>query len=352
MGVINPNLAIDFFRKTDDDVKEIVKQVRTILLSDVMQYIIYKIYGRNLLLTVDNAQELSTNLKNSTRGVSQLLGMGIKTSITGKHGDLIITDDIVNLKDRISKPEREIIKTSYMELQNIKNRDGRILNTGTPWHKDDAITDMPNKHIYDCYSTGLMTREKIEELRQSMTPSLFAANYELKHIADGNALFSNPQFILNSTPNLLYNGIAHVDATFGGEDGTAFTGVKKLGSLFLVVGKRWNKHIDDCMTEIVQLMEYYRLGSISVERNADKGYVAQNLADCGLIVDDYDERMNKYLKISTYLRKNWKNIRFLEETDADYVNEILDYNENAAHDDSPDTLSSILRKLTDSEWLC
>lgn len=351
MGVISPNLAIDFFRKTDDDVKEIVKQVRTILLSDVMQHIIYKIYGKNLILTVDNAQELSTNLKTSTRGVSQLLGMGIKTSITGKHGDLVITDDIVNLKDRISKPEREIIKTSYMELQNVKNRDGRILNTGTPWHKDDAITGMPNKHIYDCYSTGLMTREKIEELRQSMTPSLFAANYELKHIADGNALFGNPQFILNSTPGLLYNGIAHVDAAFGGEDGTAFTGLKQIGNLFLVVGKRWNKHIDDCMSEIVYLMEYYKLGSIAVEKNADKGYVAQNLTKEGLFVDDYDEHMNKYIKISTYLRKNWTSIRFLEETDPEYINEILDYNENATHDDSPDTLSSILRKVTDSDWL-
>lgn len=352
MGVISPNLAIDFFRKTDDDVKEIVKQVRTILLSDVMQHIIYKIYGKHLVLTVDNAQELSTNLKTSTRGVSQLLGMGIKTSITGKHGDLIITDDIVNLKDRISKPEREIIKTSYMELQNIKNRDGRILNTGTPWHKDDAITDMPNKHIYDCYSTGLMTREKIEELRQSMTPSLFAANYELKHVADGDCLFSNPQFILNSTPELLYNGIAHVDAAFGGEDGTAFTGVKKLGNLFLMVGKRWSKHIDDCISEIVTLMEYYRLGSIAVERNADKGYVAQSLRNEGLIVDDYDERTNKYIKISTHLRKNWSNIRFLEETDPEYINEILDYNENAAHDDSPDSAASLLRKITGNNWLC
>lgn len=351
MGIINPNLAIDFFRKTDDDVKEIVKQVKTILLSDVMQHFVSKIYGKTIVLTVDNAQELSTNLKTSTRGVSQLLGLGIKTSITGKHGDLVITDDIVNLKDRISKPERELIKTSYMELQNIKNRTGRFLNTGTPWHKDDTITKMPNKHIYDCYSTGLITREKLEEIRNTMTPSLFAANYELKHIAEGDALFTNPEFILNSTPNLLYDGIAHVDAAFGGEDGTAFTAVKKIGNIFIVLGKRWNKHIDDCMNEIVYLMNYYRLGSVAVEKNADKGYVANNLRNCGLIVDDYDEHTNKYVKISTYLRKNWKNLRFLEETDPEYINEILDYNENAQHDDSPDSLASLLRKIMGDDWI-
>ncbi len=349
--VIKPSISIIFLRKTDDDVKEIIKQVKNILLSDTMQHIVNKLYEKELKLIVDNVQELDTNLNISPRGVSQLLGLGIKTSITGKHADLVITDDIVNLKDRISKAERDLIKTSYMELQNVKNRTGRFLNTGTPWHKEDAITDMPNKHVYDCYSTGLITRKKIEELRQRMTPSLFAANYELKHIADKDALFSNPQFILDSKPELLYDGIAHVDASFGGEDGTAFTGIKKIGNTYITLGKRWDKHIDDCMHEIAQLMSYYRLGSISVERNADKGYVAQNLEKEGLIVDDYNESMNKYVKISTYLRKNWCNIKFLEETDAEYINEILDYTENAAHDDSPDTLSSLIRKLTETGWL-
>ena len=138
---------------------------------------------------------------------------------------------------------------------------------------------------------------------------------------------------------------------FGGEDGTAFTALKQIGNLFIIFGKRWNKHIDDCISEILYYMDYYRLGSIAVERNADKGYVAQNLTDCGLIVDDYDEHMNKYIKISTYLRKCWKNIRFLEETDPEYINEILDYNENATHDDSPDSASSLIRKVTGDNWL-
>ena len=104
------------------------------------------------------------------------------------------TEDIVNLKDRISKAERERTKTQYMELHNIKNRSGRFINTGTLWHKEDAISIMPNVRKYDGYSTGLIARDKLEELRQSMSDSLFAANYELKHIADKDAMFQNPQF--------------------------------------------------------------------------------------------------------------------------------------------------------------
>ena len=98
-------------------------------------------------------------------------------------------------------------------------------------------------------------------------------------------------------------------------------------------------------------MQHYRLGSIAVEKNADKGYVADMLRKEGLFVDEYNETTNKFIKISSYLKQEWANIRFVEETDPDYINEILDYTENAAHDDSPDSLSSLLRKLDTTAWI-
>lgn len=348
--VLHPNMTIIFLRKTDTDVKEVVKQVAKILKSNVLLFLVKKIYGVDLVLVEESTFNITTNLVSTNKGSSQLLGLGIKSSITGKHADLVITDDIVNLKDRISKAERDLTKASYMELQNIKNRTGRILNTGTTWHKEDCISIMPNQHVYDCYSTGLITRGKLEQIRQSMTPSLFSANYELKHIADAEALFSNPLF--TSEKELIYNGVCHIDASYGGSDGTAFTIIKQQGDGFVVLGKRWDKHVDDCLTEIELLKEMYVGGSISCERNGDKGYLAKELRKRGNIVDDYDERMNKYIKISTYLRSNWGKIKFLEETDPEYINEILDYTEDAEHDDAPDSLASIIRKLTGKrKWL-
>ena len=91
------------------------------------------------------------------------------TSITGKHFDRIFTDDIINVQDRISRAERERIKIVYQELQNIRNRGGRIFNTLTPWHKDDASSLMPSPKIFDCYSTGLMTAEQIQQKKDSMS---------------------------------------------------------------------------------------------------------------------------------------------------------------------------------------
>lgn len=342
--VMFPNKTIMFLRKTDTDVKEVVKQVSKILHSPIIQHIVKQLYDIELILIEDTTQAITTNLMTSKKGSSQLLGLGIGTSITGKHADLVITDDIVNVKDRISKAERDRTKLAYMELQNIKNRGGRILNTGTTWHKEDCIEIMPNKIIYDCYSTGLIDRKKLEEIRQSMTPSLFSANYELKHIADVDCLFSNPQF--TDKEELLFNGICHIDASYGGGDGTAFTICKQRGDKFYMLGKRWNKHVDDCLSEIMLLKEKYMGGSISCERNADKGYLEKELGKLGCITDGYSETTNKFIKISTYLRKHWGEIIWLEDTDPDYMNEILDYTENAEHDDAPDSASCLIRKLT------
>lgn len=342
--VIKPNENVMFFRKTDDDVTEVITQSQKILKSGAMSHIVQVLYGAGLDLLKENTSEIHTNLCTSTKGISQVVGLGIGTSITGKHADIVITDDIVNLKDRISRAEREKTKTQYMELQNIKNRGGRFINTGTPWHKEDAISLMPNVKRYDCYSTGLITRDKLEELRSQMSDSLFAANYELKHIADKDAMFQNPQFV--SDESLIYDGVAHIDAAYDGADGTAFTIFHKLPDGRIIgFGKRWDKHVDDCLTQISLLHKKYRAGTIENEDNADKGYLKKELKDIGLPVHGYHESMNKFVKISTYLRKNWSDIYWLEDTDPEYINEILDYSEYAEHDDSPDSAASLLRKM-------
>ena len=349
--VLFPYKTIIFVRKTDDDVIEVIKQVSNLLKTSIFQMIALRLYGCEIKFTQDTSFKLDTSLNTSTKGMVQLLGIGSSGSLTGKHADIVVTDDIVNLKDRISRAERERVKNVYMELQNVKNRGGRIFNTGTPWHKEDCIaTKMPNKITYDCYSTGLIDREKLEQIRQSMTPSLFSANYELKHIADADALFTNPKFTSDET--LIYDGVSHIDASYGGEDGTAYTICKFVGGKFYMLGKRWNKHVDDCLSEIYALQDKYRVGSISCERNADKGYLAKELRNNGQYVEDYSENMNKFIKISTYLRKYWNDIIWLEETDADYINEILDYTENAQHDDAPDSASCMIRKFKGKrEWL-
>lgn len=345
--VEQPNENTLFFRKTDDDVAEVIKQTRQILNSGCVRQIVKALYGKELTFPKESTSEIHTNLSTSIRGASQLQGQGITSSVTGKHADVVVTDDIVNLKDRISKAEREHTKAFYMELQNIKNRNGRIINTGTPWHKDDAVSLMPNVKRFDCYSTGLITPQKLKELRSSMSDSLFAANYELKHIADEEAMFREPRFLSKDKTELIYDGISHIDAAYGGEDYTAYTAFKEQADGTIAgYGRLWQKHIDDCLSEITACQKQYRLGTIHCERNADKGYLAKELRANGLACSSYHEKMNKYIKISTYLKANWSRIYWLDGTDPEYISQILDYTEQAPHDDAPDSAASLLRELS------
>lgn len=357
MIILLPNKRILFARKTDDDVKEIINQVRKILTMPQVGYLVQVIYSVQLKLTADNAMEISTNLTTDARGTSQLVGMGIGGSITGKHFDYIFTDDIVNMKDRKSKAERERTKLIYQELLNIRNPGGRIINTGTPWHKDDAFCLMPEAEKWDCYHTGLLSNEEIEDLRRSMAPSLFAANYELVHIAAEDALFKTPPVFITQTrakeilgdgsvpADLLRDGLAHIDAAYGGEDYTAFTCGKRTGDRLFMYGRMWHGHADTVLDYCVSRAKELMCAPVWCEKNADKGYLAQQIKSLGIPAFPYTEHENKYVKISTFLRKWWTQIEWLEGTDQEYLNQILSYTEDAEHDDAPDSAACVCRIL-------
>ena len=344
--VLLPNRRTLFMRKTDSDVKEVIKQVAKILKSPQMKYFVQCIYGVELKILTESATEITTNLTSDIKGTAQLVGMGLGSSLTGKHFDIIFTDDIVNVNDRVSKAERERTKIIYQELQNIKNRDGRIFNTGTPWHKDDAFTIMPKPEKYDCYHEEIqkiISREELEELKQQMSPALFAANYELIHIASEDVIFDNP--VTGESETAVSDGIMHIDCAYFGEDYTALTVIKKRGNMYYAYGRCWRKHVEDCYEEIQYIYRKFLCPKLYMENNADKGMVARDLKREGLITRTYAETTNKYIKIVTYLKREWRNVVFVEGTDEEYIQQILDYNENAEHDDCPDSLASAIRLL-------
>lgn len=340
-AVIKPNETLIYLRKSSSDVVEIARQTANILKTGCMSEITRALYGEPLKVIKETGNEISTNLPTKISGASQIVGLGIGSSITGKHSDIVVTDDIINLKDRASEAERERTKLAYQELQNIKNRTGRIINTGTPWHKDDAFVLMPDIVKYDCYHTGLITPEQIEELKTRMSPSLFAANYELKHIADEELIFGVP--VMGGDDRDVYGGLAHVDSAFYGEDYTAFTVLSKHDGKFYLYGQIWRKPVDECYTDIMALFNRYGCKCLYMERNADKGMVAKELKKMGLNVKSYDESMNKHIKIVTYLKAIWKDVVVVEGTGDAYIDQICEYNENAEHDDAPDSAACLAR---------
>ena len=339
--ICRPDKKIIFFRKTDGDVIEVVGQTKKLLANEYFQKLVMELYGVELEFRKQSAYEIDTNLNTATAGASQLVGMGIKASKTGKHADIVITDDIITIVDRVSRAEREYIKLQYQEIQNIKNRGGRIINTGTPWHKDDAFALMGNIKKYSVYDTGMISEAEQQQLRDNMTASLYAANYELEHIASEDVLFENAQIDDGTNTHLIYDGVCHIDASYGGKDGTAFTILKRHEDKIYVYGDLRQRHVDDVLEGFEAQRKHYKAGTLYSELNADKGYLNKQIM---APKRTYHENMNKYIKISTYLKSNWNNIIFIKDTSKDYINQILDYTENAEHDDAPDSLASLLRE--------
>lgn len=344
--ILLPNKRTMFMRKTDTDIKEVVKQVQKILLDDHTIYFVEVIYGVKLRLIVASATEISTNLTTDIKGTNQLVGMGTGSSITGKHFDFIFTDDIVNVMDRISKAERDRTKIVYQELQNIKNRDGRIFNTGTPWHQEDAFSIMPKADQYNCYHPEIrkiISEAELQRIKEKMISSLFAANYELRFIASEEVIFLSPE--VGADPAMVEQGIMHLDSAFYGEDYTAWGIMRKAGGKYYLYGRLKRKHVEDCYSEIMADYGRFMCGRLYSEDNADKGFVARDLRKMGARTVSYTESQNKYLKIVTYLKAIWKDLIFVSGTDDDYINQICDYYEEAEHDDAPDDAASLARLL-------
>ncbi len=368
MMVVFPGRNIIFLRKTDDDVAEMMRMVSKILKSEAMQQIVMSVYGIELKVISETTEQISTNLWTSPMGAPQLLGLGIRASITGKHAFYVITDDICNKDDRASWAERERTKTAYDELQNIRNRGRWIINLGTPWHKDDVFTRMPNIHRYDCYTTGLISKEKLQEIRESMPSFLFAANYELKHIASTDAIFTTaPAFVEDES--LIYDGYVHVDAAYGGSDYTAMTcAQQREDGTIVMYGRLWPKDVLSVLDEIFREAERLRCGMLYCEDNGDKGFLKREIfrraeewenrkgedgvgaGVCAVWPHTYTERQNKIIKIESYLREAWRRIRFLEGTDREYIDQILDYTEYAEHDDAPDSAATVCRFFSTYRW--
>jgi len=81
-AIIAPNESLLFFRKTGSDVNEIIRQTSNILHSGCMQEIVRALYNKDLVLTTDKNSEINTNLTTVIKGQSQIVGLGLGTSIT------------------------------------------------------------------------------------------------------------------------------------------------------------------------------------------------------------------------------------------------------------------------------
>jgi hypothetical protein len=64
--------------------------------------------------------------------------VGVGAASTGRRADLLVCDDVVDVRALRSRAERERVKLFFHEnLMNLLEPAGRCWNLSTPWHRDD-----------------------------------------------------------------------------------------------------------------------------------------------------------------------------------------------------------------------
>ncbi len=345
----NPNETILFIRKAETDAQKILSAIKTHLEGSKVLAIAEEIYGVKQLKTdVWSNKSIKLSIKTDTTPEGNIEAKGSTAAITGSHYGKIFPDDIITLKDRVSKAEREWIKDFVRELRNIKKEDGELFFSGTPWHKDDAWTIVPEPKVYPLGLVpikGFMPDEieaKKAELREGTTISLYTANYELKHISDGMSLFPEPVY-----GNWLdgIGTIAYLDPSYMGDNTTALSIGGRSEDTAYCRGYVWNENIIDLYDVIVDKLKRYNCGTLYIETNADKGLSMKDISEKWSAVRGIHEKENKHIRIVDFAVRHFKNIIWANDTDDTYMNQIIDYQEGQDPDDAADSLAGLMRQL-------
>jgi hypothetical protein len=292
------------------------------------------------------------NFKTTHTQEGNLTPLGIEGAITGSHFDKVLVDDIITVKDKISRAERERTKEMVHEIAaNIVDPGKGSIWIGTPWHREDAwgeINDFCDVAKYPISKFNFLGKEEAEKKKRLTTPFLYAINYELELQKDESLLFSDPVYS-KGWDFSVRDAVAHIDAAYDGDHYCALTIAVPLRTAgketwYQAVGFTYPGNVRDWYGEIVRLCRKYRVKCLYEETNADKGMSARDLTAKGLRIRSYSEVQNKHLKISTNLYKFWRYIEWAPESDDEYMSQVTDYREGSEPDDAPDSAASLFRE--------
>jgi hypothetical protein len=296
-----PDTRLGVIRKT---YKEAMKPVNTIVKcfeKPELKGLYYYAHGIIPRVIKKDGGLVTFNFKLTNTNEGSLNAFGIEDIKTGMHLDEAFCDDIITLKDRISKAARESTKEGIRELTtNIMDEGQDVMFDGTPWHKDDGWSIIPKPKKYDWKKTGIFTKELIEKKRKGTTKQLFSINYELKHTTPDDAIFKDP--VYGKWDYTLPSVYGHLDAKYKGDHTNGLTFMaKREDGRFQITGYTWPEHIDEHIKDVVELYQKRRCSKLWNEENADKGYLAKDLKKEGMKVDTYSEHWHKHTKIVTFL---------------------------------------------------
>lgn len=221
-------------------------------------------------------------------------------------------------------------------------------NPGAPthWLKEflDSGADIFSQ-VYTIDDNPFLAPAFVENLKREYAGTVLYDRYILGlwSMSDGALFTTYPQY--TDDTSRIYDGIAHIDAAYGGADGTALTLGCRRGDALYLYGRLWQRHVDTLQEVIAHECGRLRCSPLYMETNADKGFLGREMRKHDILTRMYSEHQNKFFKIASYLHKWWGNVVFLNGTDKGYIDQIMTFCEGAEHDDAPDSAACVCRIL-------
>ena len=126
--------------------------------------------------------------------------VGIGAATLGSRADLLVCDDVVDVKALRSSTERNRVKMLFQEnLMNQLEPDGRFWGLFTPWHRDDLNAMLKNNSAYSLFRRPIdeqltpiwpeqWSRQRLADRRQEIGALAFARGYRLQYLSVEEAM--------------------------------------------------------------------------------------------------------------------------------------------------------------------
>lgn len=142
---------------------------------------------------------------------SDLLGptvtaVGVGASLTGARADLLVCDDIVDVRALHSQAVRQSVTCYFREnLLNLLEPDGRVWVLFTPWHRQDLNSQLKANPAFELFRRAVgenlepvwpekWPRQRLEQRRVEIGATAFARAYRLCLLADEDAVI-RPEWV-------------------------------------------------------------------------------------------------------------------------------------------------------------
>lgn len=218
----NPYVRIGYWSKTSSLVKDSLRAIKNLLCNEKLMEIF-----PDIILPKDNWQQ-DTESKlivfrepaNFIPKESQIEAWGIESSVTGRHYDYHVYDDIIDRDNVTSALQIDKVREWWSMMQAIKDAPAIEKIIGTIYHPYDIYNTILSENMFYKKNIAIIpaerdgkitykyyTRKFLNKMKKTMGDHLYSCQFLNKPIASADRIFIPPYPIYTDLPEKIKNYI-------------------------------------------------------------------------------------------------------------------------------------------------